>query len=90
MRDPIENVTRLQKQLNNLQLENQVLKNILDKAGLSYQNELASIRKTDTKEDFDPEQGKRIVHPKEITDRTRNSNMLAEWLNSLTGWLSTH
>lgn len=63
MRDPIENVTRLQKQLNNLQLENQVLKNILDKAGLSYQNELASIRKTDTKEDFDPEQGKRIVHP---------------------------
>lgn len=27
MRDPIENVTRLQKQLNNLQLENQVLKN---------------------------------------------------------------
>ncbi len=69
MRDPIENVTRLQKQLNNLQLENQVLKNILDKAGLSYQNELASIRKTDTKEDFDPEQGERIVHPKEITDR---------------------
>lgn len=69
MRDPIENVTRLQKQLNNLQLENQVLKNILDKAGLSYQNELASIRETDTKEDFDPEQGKRIVHPKEITGR---------------------
>ena len=69
MRDPIENVTRLQKQLNNLQLENQVLKNILDKAGLSYQNELASIRKTQKKEDFDPEQGKRIVCPKEITDR---------------------
>ena len=69
MRDPIENVTRLQKQLNNLQLENQVLKNILDKAGLSYQNELASIRKTQKKEDFDPEQGKRIVYPKEITDR---------------------
>ena len=69
MRDPIENVTRLQKQLNNLQLENQVLKNILDKAGLSYQNELASIGKTEKKENFDPEQGKRIVHLKEITDR---------------------
>ena len=55
MRDPIENVTRLQKQLNNLQLENQVLKNILDKAGLSYQNELASIRKKDTK----PQRGSR-------------------------------
>lgn len=69
MRDPIENVTRLQKQLNHLQLENQVLKNILDKAGLSYQNELASIGKTEKKENFDPEQGKRIVHIKEITDR---------------------
>ena len=51
MRDPIENVTRLQKQLNNLQLENQVLKNILDKAGLSYQNELASIGKRDYRQD---------------------------------------
>ena len=58
MRDPIENVTRLQRRLNNLQLENQVLKNILDKAGLSYQNELASIRKTQKKENFAPEQGK--------------------------------
>ena len=52
MRDPIENVTRLQKQLNNLQLENQVLKNILDKAGLSYQNELASIRETGKERGF--------------------------------------
>ena len=69
MRDSIENVTRLQKQLNNLQLENQVLKNILDKAGLSYQNELASIRKTEKKEEFDPKQGKSILNPKESTDR---------------------
>ena len=72
MRDPIENVTRLQKQLNNLQLENQVLKNILDKAGLSYQNELASIRETEKKEDFDPEQGKRIIHPQAITENMAN------------------
>lgn len=66
MRDPIENVTRLQKQLNNLQLENQVLKNILDKAGLSYQNELASIRKTDTKEDFDQNRVKGLCTPKRL------------------------
>jgi hypothetical protein len=58
MRDPIENVTRLQRRLNNLQLENQVLKNILDKAGLSYQNEQASVRETEKKENFAPEQGK--------------------------------
>ena len=34
MRDPIENISQLQKKLNDLQLENQILKNILDKAGL--------------------------------------------------------
>ena len=79
MRDPIENVTRLQKQLNNLQLENQVLKNILDKAGLSYQNELASIRETDTKEDFDPEQGKRIIHPQAITENMANQFFSMFW-----------
>ena len=55
----------IRDRLNNLQLENQVLKNILDKAGLSYQNELASIRKKDTKEDFDPEQGKRDVYKRQ-------------------------
>ncbi len=27
MRDPIENISKLQKQLNDLQLENQILKN---------------------------------------------------------------
>ena len=79
MRDPIENVTRLQKQLNNLQLENQVLKNILDKAGLSYQNELASIRKTEKKEDFDPEQGKRIIHPQAITENMANQFFSMFW-----------
>lgn len=32
----IENVSQLQKPLNDLQLENQISKNILDKAGLPY------------------------------------------------------
>lgn len=40
MRDPIENVSLLQKQLNELQLENQILKNILDRSGISYASEL--------------------------------------------------
>lgn len=34
MRDTIENISLLQKQLNDLQLENQVLKNILDQSGI--------------------------------------------------------
>ena len=44
MRDSIENISQLQKQLNDLQLENQILKNILDKAGLSYHKELSELR----------------------------------------------
>lgn len=38
MRDSIENISQLQKQLNDLQLENQVLKNILDKACHTIRN----------------------------------------------------
>ena len=79
MRDSIENISQLQKKLNDLQLENQILKNILDKAGLSYQNELASIRETDTKEAFDPEQGKRIIHPQAITENMANQFFSMFW-----------
>ena len=49
MRDSIENISQLQKQLNELQLENQILKNILDKAGLSYHKKLSAFRKGDSK-----------------------------------------
>ncbi|SKC04804.1 hypothetical protein SAMN06296386_11588 [Lachnospiraceae bacterium] len=60
MRDPVENITYLQRQLNELQLENQILKSILDQAGLPYYQELKKIRCVERREIFDPEQGKRI------------------------------
>lgn len=60
MRDPIENISQLQKKLNDLQLENQILKNILDKAGLSYHKELSEFRQKDCKEAYDLEQGKEL------------------------------
>ena len=44
------------------------MKNILDKAGLSYHKELSAFRQSDSKEAFDPEQGKRIIHPQTITE----------------------
>ena len=72
MRDSIENISQMQKQLNDLQLENQILKNILDKAGLSYHKELLTFKQTDTKETYDPEQGKRIIHPPKITENMAN------------------
>ena len=44
MRTPAENITMLQKQINDLQLENQILKNLLERSGISYRQETARIR----------------------------------------------
>ena len=73
MRDSIENISQLQKKLNDLQLENQILKNILDRAGLSYHEELLTLRQGAGKEAYDPEQGKRIIQPNAITENMANN-----------------
>ena len=72
MRDPMENVSLLQKQLNDLQLENQILKNILDRSGISYTEELKRFRTPEEVSDYDLNQGARILHPREITDEMAN------------------
>lgn len=79
MRDSIENISQLQKKLNDLQLETQILKNILDKAGLSYHKELSKLRQSGSKEAFDPEQGKRIIHPQAITENMANQFFSMFW-----------
>ena len=72
MRDPIENISRLQTQLNDLQLENQILKNILDNAGISYGQELLRLHASEELCEFDPNQGTRIKAPEEITEKMAN------------------
>ena len=72
MRDPIENISLLQKKINELQLENQLLKNILDRTGVSYIQEVSRLKQPEKSEEFDPDQGARIVHPREITDEMAN------------------
>lgn len=79
MRDSIENISQLQKRLNNLQLENQILKNILDRAGLSYHKELSAFRQNDGKEVYDPKQDKRIIHPQAITENMANKFFYMFW-----------
>lgn len=69
MREPIENISRLQIQLNDLQLENQILKNILDNAGISYRQELMRLRSLEEVREYDPNQGARIQTPAEITEK---------------------
>ena len=60
MRDPIENISQLQKQINELQLENQILKGILDKSGISYSRELGNMKMPEISEVYDENQGARI------------------------------
>lgn len=69
MREPIENISRLQTQLNDLQLENQILKNILDNARISYRQELMRLRSSEELCEYDPNQGARIQAPVEITEK---------------------
>ena len=69
MRDPIENISHLQTQLNDLQLENQILKNILDSAGISYKQEIMCLHATEELCDYDLNQGARIKFPNEITKK---------------------
>ena len=72
MRNPVENISLLQKQINDLQLENQILKNILDRSGISYVHEIARISESEKAEEYDPDQGARIIHPGQITDEMAN------------------
>jgi superfamily II DNA or RNA helicase len=72
MRDTIENISLLQKQLNDLQLENQVLKNLLDQSGISYMQALKRLRTPETVTAYDPDQGARIIHPEVITPKMAN------------------
>lgn len=72
MREPIENVSLLQKQINDLQLENQILKNILDRSGISYIQEINRLKVPEKAEAYDPNQGARIIHPNQITEDMAN------------------
>ena len=67
MKEPIIDITLLQKQINKLQLENQILKDILDQAGISYAHELRNVINGEDVEKYDPNQGSRIIHPEHIT-----------------------
>ena len=61
MRKPVENISLLQEQINDLQLEN-----ILDRSDISYTHEIARISEPERAEEHDPDQG----HGLSIRDRS--------------------
>ena len=79
MRNAVENINLLQKQLNDLQLENWMLKKILDRSGISYAQELRNLKEPESSENFGLDQGARIRHPIEITEKMVNIFLTYFW-----------
>ena len=55
-----------------MQIENQLLKNILDQSGISYFQEIKKLKTPEKLGKYDPNQGDRIIHPSVITDEMAN------------------
>ena len=73
------NIDELQMTINRLQVENVVLKKLLDEADIPYVDALREAEKADDREVFDPNQGGRIIHPTEITDSMANRFYAMFW-----------
>lgn len=68
MADGTDNRTALQIRINELQAENELLKKLLDRAGIPYEHELKKLKQPQGVEPYDENQGGRIRRPNEITD----------------------
>ena len=68
MADGTDNRTALQIRINELQAENELLKKLLDRAGIPYEHELKKLKLPQGEEPYDENQGGRISRPNEITD----------------------
>ena len=64
MRKSVENISLLQKQINDLQLENQILKNILERSGISYTHEISRISEPENTEEYARFWGRQDVYAK--------------------------
>ena len=65
--------------INDLQKEIQCLKNILNREGISYQEELDQLKNSTNTEPFETNQGSRIVFPNEITKDMANRFFARFW-----------
>ena len=59
MRSYIRNISALQKAINELQLENELLKRILDDSGISYNERIHKMREDDNCEEYEEKSGKK-------------------------------
>ena len=79
MRNTTENLSALQSRMNDLQLENQVLKQLLEQNGISYCREIQALHAPEKLEKYETDQGARIRHPQMITDVMANHFYARFW-----------
>lgn len=79
MRNTTENLSALQSRMNDLQLENQVLKQLLEQNGISYRREIQALHAPEKLEKYETNQGARIRHPQMITDVMANHFYARFW-----------
>ena len=79
MRNTTENLSALQSRMNDLQLENQVLKQLLEQNGISYRREIQVLHAPEKLEEYEINQGARIRHPQMITDVMANHFYARFW-----------
>ena len=72
MDNSYNNITALQNQLNSLQKENILLKNLLERSGIPYREEIIKLKTTLEHTKYDENQGARIKHPDKITEEMAN------------------
>ena len=79
MRNTTENLSALQSRMNDLQLENQVLKQLLEQNGISYRRGIQALHAPEKLEKYETDQGARIRHPQMITDVMANHFYARFW-----------
>ena len=79
MRNTTENLSALQSRMNDLQLENQVLKQLLEQNGISYRREIQALHAPEKLEKYETDQGARIRHLQMITDVMANHFYARFW-----------
>lgn len=79
MRNTTENLSALQSRMNDLQLENQVLKQLLEQNGISYRREIQALHAPEKLEKYEIDQGARIRHSQMITDAMANHFYARFW-----------
>ena len=74
-----DELDQLRQQVNRLRKENKILKALLEKENISYTEAITRLDSYEEDDEYDPNQGRRIIHPAQITDEMANRFYARFW-----------